>query len=186
MRITFCASSMRPAALMRGAIWNATCRALGARPLSNPESSSKARKPGFLAWCKFSRPCLTITRFSPISGTTSATVAMATSLRNDFKTRDSFSAGQSERCKQRLHQLEGHAGAAEVLVGILAIAPVGIQYGERGRKLGLRQVMIGDDDVDAELAAARTTADARMPVSTLMISETPMAAARSITSVRMP
>ena len=36
-------------------------------------------------------------RFSPVSGTTSATVAMATSLRNDSAMRRTFSAGQPMR-----------------------------------------------------------------------------------------
>ena len=76
-----------------------------------------------------------MTRFSPVSGTTSATVAMATSLRNDSATRRSFSAGQPSDGKQRLHQLEGHARAAQVLFRIRAIRAVGIEHGERGRQL---------------------------------------------------
>ena len=58
----------------------------------------------------------------------------------------------SERREQRLHQLERNARAAQVFVGIRAVAAVGVEHGERGRKLGLGQMMIGDDDVDAAFA----------------------------------
>ena len=94
-------------------------------------------------------------RFSPVSGTTSATVAMATILRNDSVIRRTLSGGHPSVAEQRLHQLERHAGAAEIFFRIRAIGPIGIEHGQRRRQFGFRQVMIGDDHVDAEFVGAR-------------------------------
>ena len=66
-----------------------------------------------------------------------------------------------ERSEQRVHKFEGDARPAQVLVGILAVAAIGIEHRQRGRKLGVRQVMIGDDDVDA--AFTRRFHDGRGP-----------------------
>ena len=61
---------------------------------SNPETSSNARRPGLWTRCKPCKPYFTMIRFSPMSGTTSATVATATNFKNDFNMRASFSSGQ--------------------------------------------------------------------------------------------
>ena len=50
--------------------------------------------------------------------------------------------------QERLHQLERHADAAKILFRIVAIRTVGIQHGNGWRQLGLRQVVVCDDDVD--------------------------------------
>ncbi len=76
---------------------------------------------------------------------------MATSFRNDFITRASFSAGHPSVASKRVDQLERNARAAQILVGISAVAPIRIQHRERGREFGVRQMMIGDDDIDAAL-----------------------------------
>ena len=81
--MTSLALAMRPAALMRGATRKATWPALGDSPAANPETSSSARRPGFFTSRNPARPRFTMTRFSPVSGTTSATVAIATSFKKD-------------------------------------------------------------------------------------------------------
>ena len=55
---------------------------------------------------------------------------------------------------ERLHQLQGDADAREVLVRIAAVVAFGIDDGERGRQLRVGLVMIGDDQIDAQLARA--------------------------------
>ena len=75
---------------------------------------------------------------------------MATSFRNDSSSRRNFSAGQSSVLQQRLHQLQGHARAAQILLRISAVRPVRIEDGQRRRQFGFGQMMIGDDDVDPE------------------------------------
>ena len=55
---------------------------------------------------------------------------------------------------ERLHQLQRHADAGQVLVRIRAVVPLRVDDGERRRQLGVRLVVIGDDQVDAELARA--------------------------------
>jgi hypothetical protein len=55
---------------------------------------------------------------------------------------------------ERLDQLQRDANARQVLVGIRAVVAFGVDHGERGRQLGVGLVMIGDDEVDAEIAGA--------------------------------
>ena len=71
------ALAMRPAAFTRGATMKAMWYASMVLP-ARPETSSSARRPtlcGPRVSC--SRPSLAMTRFSPTSGTTSASVPMA-------------------------------------------------------------------------------------------------------------
>ncbi len=56
--------------------------------------------------------------------------------------------------QERLNQLKGHPGAAQILLRIGTVRAVGIEHGERGREAGFGQVMVGDDDIDAELVGA--------------------------------
>ena len=90
-----------------------------------------------------------MTRFSPISGTTSASVPMAAILTN---------AGSHLRlagaAAERLHQLERDADAREVLVRVGAVVPLRVDDCERRRQLAVRLVVVGDDQIDAELAGA--------------------------------
>ena len=53
---------------------------------------------------------------------------------------------------QRLHELQRHANAGEVLVGVGAIVPLGIDHGDRVRQRALGLVMVGDDEVDPQLS----------------------------------
>jgi len=47
-------------------------------------------------------------------------------------------------------QLQRHARAAQVLFRVSAIGTIGIEHGRGGRQLGFRQMVIGDDHVDAQ------------------------------------
>ena len=89
-------------------------------------------------------------RFSPRSGTASAMVAIARSLRNDG--RILVRALRGLRFEQRLGELEGDSRAAEVFAGVDTICAVRIEHGKRGRQASgfIGQVMVGDDEVDAE------------------------------------
>ncbi len=90
-----------------------------------------------------------MTRFSPTSGTTSASVPMAAIL-----TKPGSQLVAAGAAAERLHQLQRDADAGEVLVGIRAVVPLRVDDGERGRQLGVRLVVVGDDQIDAELAGA--------------------------------
>ena len=74
---------MRPAALMRGAIRKPTSPAVGGRLAEICAVSSRAFKPGFTALRSASSPREAKTRFSPVSGTASAIVAIATTFMNE-------------------------------------------------------------------------------------------------------
>ena len=91
-----------------------------------------------------------MTRFSPTSGTTSASVPMAAILTK---------AGQPlllpVRGAERLHELQRDADAGEVLVGIRAVVPLRVDDGERRRQRRARLVVVGDDEVEPELARAQ-------------------------------
>ena len=84
------------------------------------------------------RPSAAMARFSPVSGTESAMVAMATSLRKDgMRTRSVRAAkaagsavsgrGGEQEC---VGELEGDGCAAEMLVGVGAVGLGGIDDGE--------------------------------------------------------
>ncbi len=79
---------------------------------------------------------------------------MATIFRNDSAHPPQFGIGPAERGQQALHQFERHARPAEILFRVTAIPPIGIEHGQRGRQFAFGQVVIGDDDVDAQLAGA--------------------------------
>ncbi len=57
-----------------------------------------------------------------------------------------------EPLAQRLHDLEGDADARKVLVRVGAVGPLRVDHRQGRRQLGLRFVVVGDDEVDAELA----------------------------------
>ena len=61
---------------------------------------------------------------------------------------------------QRLNQLQRHTDTREVLVGIVAIVPLRIDHRDRVRQLGIRLVVIRDDQVDVELARPPSRFDA--------------------------
>ena len=58
------------------------------------------------------------------------------------------------RGAETLNELQRHAHAGEVLVGIRAIVPLGIDDGNRRRQLGARLVVIRDDQVEAQFPRA--------------------------------
>ena len=90
-------------------------------------------------------------RFSPCSGTTSATVASAT---RSSRWNGRF-AGRPERRHQRLDQLERDAGAAEAVGARRVVGPLRIDHRERRGQLGAGQVVVGHDHADARAARAR-------------------------------
>ncbi len=61
---------------------------------------------------------------------------------------------------ERLHQFEGDADPGQVFVRVRAVVALGIQHGHRHRQLIVRLVVVGDDQVDAELAGAARRLDA--------------------------
>ena len=56
---------------------------------------------------------------------------------------------------QRLHQLQRDADAGEMLVRIGAVVALRIDHRQRDRQRGVRLVMVGDDQIDPELAGAQ-------------------------------
>ncbi len=52
---------------------------------------------------------------------------------------------------QRLDQLQRHADAGQMLVRIAAVGPLGIDDGEGARQFAVGLVVVGDDEVEAEL-----------------------------------
>ena len=83
-----------------------------------PDASSSARRPTLCGPRESrSRPSFAITRFSPTSGTTSASVPIAAILTNAGSQR--LAAGLRA---QRLHQLQRDADAGQVLVRVRAVA----------------------------------------------------------------
>ena len=183
--MTAFAVSMRPAALMRGAMRKATCVAVGTEP-AKPDTSSSARSPGLRTERSPSRPCLTISRFSPVNGTTSATVPIATSLRNDSMTRRTLPAGQSSVANRPCTSLNATPTPQRLFSGYVQPGRLGLRTASaRGSSASGRwwSVMI----TSTPSAVARsTTCAARIPVSTLTMSRAPSLAAASTTSGRMP
>ena len=86
-----------------------------------------------------------MTRFSPISGTTSASVPIAAIL-----TKAGSQPVRPALATERLNELERDADASEVLVRIRAIVPLGIDDGERWRQRRIWFVVIRDDQVQPE------------------------------------
>ena len=78
-------------------------------------------------------------RFSPVSGTTSATVAMATSLRNDSQTRRAFSGGHGSVASSACASLNATPAPHRFLSG----------YGQSGR-LGLSTASAGGSSVSGK------------------------------------
>ena len=85
-------------------------------------------------------------RFSPTSGTTSASVPIDGDLHEGRQPRR-LARSRAER----LHQLQRDADAGEILVRIGAVVALRIDDRARIRQLGVRLVMVGDDQIDAEL-----------------------------------
>ena len=94
-----------------------------------------ARMPGRCASFSSRRPYRTKIRFSPRSGAISAIV-------NEILI-------AAERARQRESELECDADRGQILVARRASWTLRIENRERRRKRATRQVMVGDDDVDA-------------------------------------
>ena len=113
-------------------------------------TSSSAFRPGIHRFAQCVEPSEAKTRFSPVRGTASAMVAIATTFMNDSRSL-LCSVGVEAALHQSLRELEGHARAAELLVGIFATVLIRIHNRERfGHAIGTGQVMIGHDQIDAQ------------------------------------
>jgi hypothetical protein len=66
----------------------------------------------------------------------------------------------AKRAPERHHEVEGDAGGAQGLGGVLAAGLVGIEDGDGGRQRGGNGVVVDDDHVHAELAGACDLGDA--------------------------
>ena len=180
------ASPMRPAAFMRGAIRKATCPAVGVSPSAKPAESSSALSPGLRTADRPFSPCLTRMRFSPASGTTSATVPIATSFRKDSSTRCRRSEGHSSDRNNASASLKTTPTPHKFFSGYGQSSRFGLSTARAGgRAASGRWWSVTMTSMPS--APARATASAeRMPVSALTSSLTPESAACSTTSTRMP
>ena len=138
------ASAMRPAALIRGATLYARSRAVTCSGDSQARASS-ARSPARCVSASSASPRRTIARLSPVIGARSATVPMA-AMRSQVPRHRTAARQQGGR------QLVGQAGAGQVRIGIGAIGPMRIHHRHRARQGPGRQVVIGDDHVQAQAA----------------------------------
>ena len=122
-----------------------------ARPLSCA-TSSRALSPGFTGDRRPSSPSLAKTRFSPMSGTASAMVAIATIFMNDFSSRSRSFSGIRRSIKPWA-TLNATPAPHKRLAGISAARLIGIDHGQRGRNaLRAGKMMVGDDQVHAQAA----------------------------------
>ena len=125
------ATSMRPAALMRGARRKATSKPVsGFDAGSSCAAAKSARRPAPTGRRSSRRPSAAMTRFSPRSGTASAMVAMAAILRKLGSSLVARAVG-IVALEQRLRELERDGGAAERFFRIAAAVLIGIEDGER-------------------------------------------------------
>ena len=88
-----------------------------------------------------------MTRFSPTSGTTSASVPMAAILTNAGSRLE-----RSVRPHSACTSFNATPTPARFLSGYAAVVPLRVDHRERARQLDVRLVMVGDDEIDAELA----------------------------------
>ena len=147
--------SRRPAAFKRGATRKAISSAVGAVPSAMPASNSRALSPGARAEARALSPSAAMTRFSPVKGTRSAIVP-----RQATRRRDSVGSRTPAR-RDRLRDLESHAGGRQVLEGIGASRLPGIDHdGALGQLVG-NEVVVGHDDLDARLSGAGDALDRR-------------------------
>ena len=131
-----------------------------------PAMSSSARMPAAQrpARMRFN-PCETRTRLLASSGTRSATVPRATRSRNSAA--PGAPGGQPllvEPPLQRRHHVEGHSHARERAALEETAGQVGIDDDIGRRNVGTRQMMVGDQHVDAERARRRHSGSTRDPI----------------------
>ena len=125
------ADSMRPAALSRGASKKPRWPAVIFLSLS-PATSTSAATPGSAVASMRAMPCLTMRRFSPRSGTMSATVPSATSSRSSVKA-DWPSHGFPDRTAARAWQsLKATPTPARSLSGYGQSARCGLSTAQAG------------------------------------------------------
>ena len=96
-----------------------------------------------------SRPNRAITRFSPTSGTTSASVPSAAIL-----TKPGSHLPFPARVHSACTSFSATPTPARCLSGIGAVVPLGVDHGERVGQRAFGLVVIRDDEIDAQLARA--------------------------------
>ena len=169
----------RPAALMRGA---------SAKPSvcsvtlcgSTAVTRSSARRPGREVPAIARSPCLTSARFSPTSGTRSATVASATRS----SSRSSSAGSRPAAAVERLGELVGDAGRAQL--GRVAARPTGCTTGQRGQLPRRGGGGRSRPRPCRARARASTSAHAVMPQSVVISSRAPAACSSSTRATDRP
>ena len=129
-RVAMSGVLMRPAALTRGASMNADVVAVDG--LAGEAARRRAARAGRSVCGPLlsdARPSRAMTRFSPTSGTTSASVPIAAILTNA----GSHFALPGARA-QRLDELQRDADAGQVLVRIGAVVPLRVDHRQRRRQ----------------------------------------------------
>ena len=111
-----------------------------------------------------SSPTHAMTRFSPTSGTTSASVPMAASSR-----KPGSQASRDARRHNACTSFSATPTPARYLSGYEQSKRFGLMTANCRRQRIVRFVMVGDDEVDASSRARRAASAPRMPQSTEMI-----------------
>ena len=112
-------------------------------------------------------------RFSSDSGTTSAIVAERHQPHGTDQEVAQMRRGTlavAEALADLPGQLEGDARPAEIAAGIGATRPSRVDDNGRLGKVGADRVVVGHDQLDAELAASSASRKAEIPQSTVTIS----------------
>jgi hypothetical protein len=130
----------RPTALRRGPTAKPMSSAWISGLSQTPATCSKAFMPSEQRSRRLPRPYLTMMRFSPVRGTTSAMVPRAAKL---------MALRFFAECPS---QLEGDTDASQIAEGIVAVGESGVNQEGIG-ELGGELVMVADDEFHAEFAS---------------------------------
>ncbi len=146
-------SESRPAALRRGPATKPRSKAV-ARRASRPATANSAAMPGRALPARIlASPCATSVRLTRSSRTTSATVPSATRSSSVAKLGSGRVAERPARAHRRARReqhVEHHADAGEMPARERASRLVRVDDQRRRGKRGRRQVVVGDQDLDAE------------------------------------
>ena len=132
-----------------------------------PGLVGKAGKAEICLFAMTFSPCPTKARLTPVSGTTSQTVASPT--RSSWRIRSGAGLDSVNTPRERSSRSsadkndEGHPGGAEMTVGTVLVEPVRIDHAVRARQVGTGKVMVDDNDVDSGVGNRRQRAMRRNP-----------------------
>ena len=151
-------SSMRPAAFRRGATAKARPAAVRSSATVRPRACSSARMPATQRPARMRlMPCATSTRLLASSGTTSATVPERDEVQGTLRPAGApwrEHARGVEPAFEPRHDVEGDADAGERRAANAAAGEVRIDDRIRLRQRLTRQVVIGDQHIEACVRAA--------------------------------